>query len=239
MVKANIICDGFLFSSFEDCVTSSFIPIKPFNDIKEHQPTVEVEEFVQESTKYSRPYRVYKNQIYIYPKHLKYDSQKYFNKVQSVTSPGRHWVVMCSMSSHWNEGVLIIKEGKRVMQVTDLAFDLFQFLQSYNIDTILMSWIYGLILSCISDSKRDNVVMAFWQISEGLYFDEIMCADKINLGNICSSQMKLEYYLHFHGDWKLMKNKTQVSAGDFIICFYTVSLRPGLHFASSPWKYCF
>ncbi|XP_009578241.1 PREDICTED: dedicator of cytokinesis protein 10, partial [Fulmarus glacialis] len=68
-----------------NCVTSSFIPIKPFNDINEHQPTVEVEEFVQESTKYSRPYRVYKNQIYIYPKHLKYDSQKYFNKARNIT----------------------------------------------------------------------------------------------------------------------------------------------------------
>uniref|UniRef100_A0A8C0FWI6 Dedicator of cytokinesis 10 n=1 Tax=Bubo bubo TaxID=30461 RepID=A0A8C0FWI6_BUBBB len=68
-----------------NCVTSSFIPIKPFNDIKEHQPTVEVEEFIQESTKYSRPYRVYKNQIYIYPKHLKYDSQKYFNKARNIT----------------------------------------------------------------------------------------------------------------------------------------------------------
>ncbi|XP_035744752.1 dedicator of cytokinesis protein 10 isoform X4 [Egretta garzetta] len=68
-----------------NCVTSSFIPIKPFNDIKEHQPTVEVEEFVQESTKYSRPYRVYKNQIYVYPKHLKYDSQKYFNKARNIT----------------------------------------------------------------------------------------------------------------------------------------------------------
>uniref|UniRef100_A0A8B9DUZ9 Uncharacterized protein n=1 Tax=Anser cygnoides TaxID=8845 RepID=A0A8B9DUZ9_ANSCY len=74
-----------------NCVTSSFIPIKPFNDIKEHQPTVEVEEFVQESTKYSRPYRVYKNQIYIYPKHLKYDSQKYFSKVQyMMTNSGQH-----------------------------------------------------------------------------------------------------------------------------------------------------
>lgn len=31
------------------------------------------------------------------------------------------------------------------------------------------------------------MVMAFSQFSEGLYFDEIMCADKINLGNICSS----------------------------------------------------
>lgn len=99
-VKINIICDGFLFCSFEDCVTSSFIPIKPFNDIKEHQPTVEVEEFVQESTKYSRPYRVYKNQIYIYPKHLKYDSQKYFNKVQYMTNSGQHWVVVYCMSSH-------------------------------------------------------------------------------------------------------------------------------------------
>uniref|UniRef100_A0A8C4UQH7 Dedicator of cytokinesis 10 n=1 Tax=Falco tinnunculus TaxID=100819 RepID=A0A8C4UQH7_FALTI len=68
-----------------NCVTSSFIPIKPFNDIKEHPPTVEVEEFVQESTKYSRPYRVYKNQIYVYPKHLKYDSQKYFNKARNIT----------------------------------------------------------------------------------------------------------------------------------------------------------
>ncbi|XP_062832661.1 dedicator of cytokinesis protein 10 isoform X12 [Anolis carolinensis] len=68
-----------------NCVTSSFIPVKPFNDIKEHQPTVEVEEFVQESTKYSQTYRVYKNQIYIYPKHLKYDSQKCFNKARNIT----------------------------------------------------------------------------------------------------------------------------------------------------------
>lgn len=116
---------AFFFFSFEDCVTSSFIPIKPFNDIKEHQPTVEVEEFVQESTKYSRPYRVYKNQIYIYPKHLKYDSQKYFNKVQYVTYSGQHWVVVCCVSPHRKEGVLIIKEGEMVTCITDLAFDLF------------------------------------------------------------------------------------------------------------------
>nr|XP_060623858.1 dedicator of cytokinesis protein 10 isoform X9 [Anolis sagrei ordinatus] len=68
-----------------NCVTSSFIPVKPFNDIKEHRPTVEVEEFVQESTKYSQTYRVYKNQIYIYPKHLKYDGQKCFNKARNIT----------------------------------------------------------------------------------------------------------------------------------------------------------
>uniref|UniRef100_A0A8C5SM40 Uncharacterized protein n=1 Tax=Laticauda laticaudata TaxID=8630 RepID=A0A8C5SM40_LATLA len=62
-------------------VTSSFIPIKPFKNVKDYQPTIEVEEFVQESTKYSQAYKIYKNQMYIYPKHLKYDNQKCFNKV--------------------------------------------------------------------------------------------------------------------------------------------------------------
>uniref|UniRef100_A0A5F8HGF9 Dedicator of cytokinesis 10 n=1 Tax=Monodelphis domestica TaxID=13616 RepID=A0A5F8HGF9_MONDO len=63
-----------------NCVTSSFIPMKPFDMMVQQEPTVEVEEFVYDSTKYSRPYRVYKNQIYVYPKHLKYDGQKCFNK---------------------------------------------------------------------------------------------------------------------------------------------------------------
>ncbi|EAW70835.1 dedicator of cytokinesis 10, isoform CRA_d [Homo sapiens] len=66
-------------------VTSSFIPVKPFNMMAQTEPTVEVEEFVYDSTKYCRPYRVYKNQIYIYPKHLKYDSQKCFNKARNIT----------------------------------------------------------------------------------------------------------------------------------------------------------
>ena len=77
--------DKLLFLIFEDCVTSSFIPVKPFNVTAKPEPTVEVEEFIYDSTKYCRPYRVYKNQIYIYPKHLKYDSQKCFNKVWYVS----------------------------------------------------------------------------------------------------------------------------------------------------------
>uniref|UniRef100_G1PW42 Dedicator of cytokinesis 10 n=1 Tax=Myotis lucifugus TaxID=59463 RepID=G1PW42_MYOLU len=68
-----------------NCVTSSFIPVKPFNVMAQPEPTVEVEEFVYDSTKYCRPYRVYKNQMYIYPKHLKYDSQKCFNKARNIT----------------------------------------------------------------------------------------------------------------------------------------------------------
>ncbi|XP_029394200.1 dedicator of cytokinesis protein 10 isoform X12 [Mus pahari] len=68
-----------------NCVTSSFIPVKPFNMTAQSEPTVEVEEFIYDSTKYCRPYRVYKNQIYVYPKHLKYDSQKCFNKARNIT----------------------------------------------------------------------------------------------------------------------------------------------------------
>ncbi|EGW12259.1 Dedicator of cytokinesis protein 10 [Cricetulus griseus] len=69
----------------QNCVTSSFIPVKPFNVMAQSEPTVEVEEFIYDSTKYCRPYRVYKNQIYVYPKHLKYDSQKCFNKARNIT----------------------------------------------------------------------------------------------------------------------------------------------------------
>lgn len=64
-----------------DCVTSSYVPVRPFEELSEHQPTVEVEEFVQDSTKFTQPHRVYRNHVYVYPKHLKYDSQKSFAKV--------------------------------------------------------------------------------------------------------------------------------------------------------------
>ncbi|OBS69029.1 hypothetical protein A6R68_02430, partial [Neotoma lepida] len=68
-----------------NCVTSSFIPVKPFDLMAQSEPTVEVEELIYDSTKHCRPYRVYKNQIYVYPKHLKYDSQKCFNKARNIT----------------------------------------------------------------------------------------------------------------------------------------------------------
>ncbi|KAH0513482.1 Dedicator of cytokinesis protein 10 [Microtus ochrogaster] len=68
-----ILNDKLLFSDF------------PFNVMSQSEPTVEVEEFIYDSTKYCRPYRVYKNQIYVYPKHLKYDSQKCFNKARNIT----------------------------------------------------------------------------------------------------------------------------------------------------------
>ncbi|KAM4694823.1 dedicator of cytokinesis protein 10 [Discoglossus pictus] len=67
-----------------NCLTSSLIPLKPFSETEKHPPTLEVEEFVQASTKYAQPYTTYKNQMYLYPKHLKYDGQKCFNKARNI-----------------------------------------------------------------------------------------------------------------------------------------------------------
>lgn len=75
-----LVCET-LFSVPLDCLTSSYVPVKPFEELSEHQPTVEVEEFVQDTSKFTQPHRVYRNHIYVYPKHLKYDSQKSFAKV--------------------------------------------------------------------------------------------------------------------------------------------------------------
>uniref|UniRef100_A0AAR2J6L6 Dedicator of cytokinesis 10 n=1 Tax=Pygocentrus nattereri TaxID=42514 RepID=A0AAR2J6L6_PYGNA len=66
-----------------NCVTSSYVPLKPFEECGLHALTVEVDEF-QDSAKFAQPYRVYKNHIYVYPKHLKYDSQKSFAKARNI-----------------------------------------------------------------------------------------------------------------------------------------------------------
>ncbi|CAJ0931690.1 unnamed protein product [Ranitomeya imitator] len=65
------------------CVTSSCIPIRPYD--KENQKiAVEVEEFVPEVTKYCYPFTTYRNHLYVYPLHLKYDSQKSFAKARNI-----------------------------------------------------------------------------------------------------------------------------------------------------------
>ncbi|TRY92073.1 hypothetical protein DNTS_029041 [Danionella cerebrum] len=69
---------------YPNCVTSSYVEVKPFEDCSLHSPTVEIDEFQQDSSKFTQPHRVYKNHIYIYPKHLKYDSQKSFAKARNI-----------------------------------------------------------------------------------------------------------------------------------------------------------
>ncbi|NXQ53457.1 DOC11 protein, partial [Anthoscopus minutus] len=68
---------------FTNCFTASYIPIKPFEkscvDI-----AVEVEELVPEVAKYCYPFTVYKNHLYVYPLHLKYENQKVFAKARNI-----------------------------------------------------------------------------------------------------------------------------------------------------------
>lgn len=67
--------------SLIDCVTSSYIPVKQFDVSEKSNIFFEVEEFVPCIAKCSQPFTIYNNHLYVYPKHLKYDSQKSFAKV--------------------------------------------------------------------------------------------------------------------------------------------------------------
>ncbi|KAK7910137.1 hypothetical protein WMY93_014821 [Mugilogobius chulae] len=68
---------------FSNTVTSSYIPVKPFEESCE-RVSVEVEEFLPEEAKYICPFTTYKNQLYVYPLQLKYDNQKTFTKARNI-----------------------------------------------------------------------------------------------------------------------------------------------------------
>ncbi|XP_069049551.1 dedicator of cytokinesis protein 11 isoform X4 [Lepisosteus oculatus] len=68
---------------FPNSVTTSYIPLKPFEPECE-TVSVEIEEFVPEEAKYNYPYTIYKNHLYIYPLQLKYDNQKTFAKARNI-----------------------------------------------------------------------------------------------------------------------------------------------------------
>lgn len=82
---SNAVCRLFISRSLLllsiDCVTSSYIPVKQFDVSERTNVFFEVEEFVPCIAKCSQPFTIYNNHLYVYPKHLKYDSQKSFAKV--------------------------------------------------------------------------------------------------------------------------------------------------------------
>uniref|UniRef100_A0A8D3EAF4 Dedicator of cytokinesis 9 n=1 Tax=Scophthalmus maximus TaxID=52904 RepID=A0A8D3EAF4_SCOMX len=67
-----------------NCVTSSYIPVKQFDVSEKTSVFFEVEEFVPCIAKCSQPFTIYNNHLYVYPKHLKYDSQKSFAKARNI-----------------------------------------------------------------------------------------------------------------------------------------------------------
>ncbi|XP_066476190.1 dedicator of cytokinesis protein 9 isoform X3 [Tiliqua scincoides] len=65
-------------------VNSSYIPMKQFENSTKTVVTFEVEEFVPCIPKHTQPFTIYNNHLYVYPKHLKYDSQKSFAKARNI-----------------------------------------------------------------------------------------------------------------------------------------------------------
>ncbi|XP_032878969.1 dedicator of cytokinesis protein 9 isoform X12 [Amblyraja radiata] len=69
---------------FPSCLNSSYIPVKHFENSSKVLVTHEVEEFFPCTAKLSQPFTIYNNHLYVYPKHLKYDSQKSFAKARNI-----------------------------------------------------------------------------------------------------------------------------------------------------------
>ncbi|XP_031707516.1 dedicator of cytokinesis protein 9 isoform X2 [Anarrhichthys ocellatus] len=67
-----------------NCVTSSYIPVRTFEGNGPGSALLEVEEFVPCIAKCSQPFTIYRNHLYVYPKHLKYDGQKSFTKARNI-----------------------------------------------------------------------------------------------------------------------------------------------------------
>uniref|UniRef100_A0A8C7RCY0 Dedicator of cytokinesis 9 n=1 Tax=Oncorhynchus mykiss TaxID=8022 RepID=A0A8C7RCY0_ONCMY len=63
---------------------SSYIPVRTFDSSEKTNIYFEVEEFVPYIAKCSQPFTIYNNHLYVYPRHLKYDSQKSFTKARNI-----------------------------------------------------------------------------------------------------------------------------------------------------------
>lgn len=61
--------------------------MKQFENSTKTLVTLEIEEFVPCIPRHTQPFTIYNNHLYVYPKHLKYDSQKTFAKVSIGKKP--------------------------------------------------------------------------------------------------------------------------------------------------------
>ena len=95
----------FVFSI--DSLTSSLVPVKPWDDSLNVRSTVEVEEFSQSCPEAAHPHISYVNNFYVYPLALNYSNQKVYSKVKcqlniSVqTDPGHACLVFSSRFRFW------------------------------------------------------------------------------------------------------------------------------------------
>ncbi|XP_056610167.1 dedicator of cytokinesis protein 9 isoform X2 [Triplophysa dalaica] len=67
-----------------NCVTASYLPLHQTDGADRGKVAFEVEEFVPSIAKFSQPFTTYNNHLYVYPRQLKYDSQKTFTKARNI-----------------------------------------------------------------------------------------------------------------------------------------------------------
>ncbi|CAL1287948.1 unnamed protein product [Larinioides sclopetarius] len=67
-----------------NCLNTSLVPLIPFPIPPKCEPTIEIEQFPTGIASSCNPYVTYINHLYIFPKSLKYDSQKTFTKARNI-----------------------------------------------------------------------------------------------------------------------------------------------------------
>ncbi|OXB79917.1 UNVERIFIED_CONTAM: hypothetical protein H355_000947 [Colinus virginianus] len=94
---------------FPNYVNSSYIPTKQFENTTKTLITFEIEEFVPCIPKHTQPFTIYNNHLYVYPKHLKYDSQKSFAKASISKQYARNIAVCIEFKDSDEEDSLPLK----------------------------------------------------------------------------------------------------------------------------------
>lgn len=69
----------------ENSLTPSLVPVEPFPIPPKRDPTLEIQQFPTEVAADSHPFCSYLNHLYVYPRSLKYDSQKTFAKARNIS----------------------------------------------------------------------------------------------------------------------------------------------------------
>ena len=91
---------------FLDSLTSSLIPLKPWDDSSGViRPSVEIEEFSQAFPEAAHPCTSYVNNLYVYPLSLNYSNQKVFSKVSNLLVIERAFLV----SAFWVSFIIFLQ----------------------------------------------------------------------------------------------------------------------------------
>ncbi|XP_074596119.1 dedicator of cytokinesis protein Ziz [Brevipalpus obovatus] len=68
----------------QNSVTSCHLPVSPFSSPISQPATIEVQEFLNNDPRVANPFTHFVNLLYVFPKCLKYDGQKFFAKARNI-----------------------------------------------------------------------------------------------------------------------------------------------------------